>query len=206
MKLYFLLCITFLAGSSVKAIESDFESKLREFLGSGEKLYNLYIRPYNKPTKILSRKLLGSEYTYFGLGVEYETPVPKLKVYKYHFDGRFRLDHSLAEDYEIPPTTPVVLIPSCNVLILTQKKQEGREILILDSNLQPEPIPDTSEEKLLFLSDYYGKLQEGVELRYENQALKITEFGRDYSIPIQRLLDPNKYKFSKSGNCKKIYP
>lgn len=200
------LFATFPIFSQSSVEDQDFESRLRRFLGSGERLYNLYIRPYNKVTKILSRKLLGNEYVYFGLGVEYDPPVSKLQVFRYFFDGTFRIDGSLSNDFDIPPTTPIVLIPTCQVLILTQVTERGRELLILDSNLQQEPVADPKSEHALYLSDFYAKIKEGSNLRFENRLVKIESEGRDYSIPIQRLLDPGKYEFSKSGNCRKLNP
>lgn len=187
-----------------QAEQEDYESKLKKYLGEGEKLYNLYIRPSNKKLTVLSRKILVDGYKHFGLGVEYENPTPKLKLFKYTYQGRYRLD-LVSDSYEIPSDTIFFLIPNCQILLLTQKTDSGREAIFLDSEFQKLEIPKQNEDIMSNLNEFLEKLAYAKEIRLKRNALvfQTPESVLEYSIPLQRILDPEKFEITPTGFCKK---
>lgn len=205
MKTYMFLILIFFSFFLFGYSEDlDYETKLKKYLGEGEKLYNLYIQPSNKKVTILSRKIHTDGYKYFGLGVEYENPHPRLKIYKYTYHGNYRLDQS-SDAYEIPADTIFFLIPSCQILVLTQKKETEREVIFLDSELQKLELPKASEDVQQNLNNFLEKLAFATQIRLKKNSLvfQTRESSLEYSIPLQRILDSEKYEITPTGFCRK---
>lgn len=203
MKLWLCLLFTLSFFLYPSQENEDYASKLRKFLGEGEKLYNIYIRPYNQKITVLSRRVHGDGYKYFGLGLEYENPIPKLKLFKYTYLGRYRLD-KVSDTYEIPPDSIFFLIPNCQIIILTQKTENGREVLFLDSEFQKLQKPNLEKDLESNLDEFYEKLAYASKIRLKRNSLtfQTQESSLEYSIPLQRILDPEKYEITPTGFCR----
>jgi hypothetical protein len=203
--LIFLITLTFaisLYGNENSPQNTDFESRVKHFLGKDKDIYNIYIWPEGYSQKILSRQLIqGDSYNYFGLGLEYQPDPLKIRVYKYFFDGHFQLRAIQSPKFNISPNTPIILIKGCQLLILTMLGENGEEILVLNSDLEQENPPNANPEIKKYLQDFYKKIQRDSTFKFANKTLKIQTNGWDYSIPINRLVDENKYKFTTDGKC-----